>query len=529
MTRSAAIAPLLTPLTLAACAGSGDAPPPMGLAGRPAAAAIEADPYFEAAQATLAERRAVRPITGRAKNAIIFLADGMGPTTVTAARIFDGQSRGEAGEENYLSFERMPHLALAKTYNTDAQTPDSAGTMSAIVTGVKTKIGVISMTDAVVRGECAASRGAEAPTLVELAEQAGMATGVISTARLTHATPAAAYAHSPDRNWERDTNLPEEAVENGCRDIARQLIEFPYGDGLELAMGGGRSNFLPIEAKDPEDGDAAGGRKDGRNLIDEWNAKSDSHVAVVDQQGFDALDPSDAPRVLGLFERSHMEYEADRKADAGGEPSLAEMTRFAIDLLSREEDGFVLVVEAGRVDHAHHAGNAARALGDAQAFSEAIAAALDMTSPEETLIVATADHGHTLTIAGYPRKGNNILGLVENPAGVFSGRFARAADGKGYTTLGYANGPGSVIFGLKNAKRAAPNPTETTNVSYRQQAAIPLGSETHGGQDVAIYASGPGAYLFDGTVEQNYIFHVVDDALRLRRRTKKHSAHGGRL
>ena len=120
-------------------------------------AAVE-DPYYSAAQSELERRREIKPIKRRARNVILFLADGMGPTTVAATRIFDGQTRGEQGEENYLSFEAFPHLAMAKTYNTDAQTPDSAGTMSAIVTGVKTKIGVISMTDAVVTGDCAASK-----------------------------------------------------------------------------------------------------------------------------------------------------------------------------------------------------------------------------------------------------------------------------------------------------------------------------------------------------------------------------------
>ncbi|MBI1394230.1 MAG: alkaline phosphatase [Alphaproteobacteria bacterium] len=497
---------LASTLALSGAAAAADAP-----------ARVDDDPWFEDAQAALAARLAVKPITGPAKNAIIFLADGMGPTTVTAARIFDGQSRGESGEENVLAFERLPHLALAKTYNTNAQTPDSAGTMSAIVTGVKTKIGVISMTDAVAPGNCAASKGADAATLVELAEQAGLATGVISTARLTHATPAAVYAHAPDRNWERDTNLPAEAQANGCRDIARQLIEFPYGDGLEVAMGGGRSHFLPVERADPEYPDTTGGRRDGRDLAAEWTAKSADHVVVHDRAGFDGL--SDKARVLGLFEPSHMQYEADRAGDRGGEPSLAEMTAKAIDIMSRQKAGYVLIVEGGRVDHAHHAGNAARALGDAKAFAEAVAVAIDKTSRKDTLIVATADHGHTLTIAGYPKRGNPILGLVEAPGGAAAEGEPVGADAKRYTTLGYANGPGSVLFGAAaDGGRREPTGDEAADLSYRQQAAIPMGSETHGGQDVAIYAGGPSAYLFDGTVEQNYIFHVVDHALRLRAR-----------
>ncbi|MEL7487131.1 MAG: alkaline phosphatase [Pseudomonadota bacterium] len=477
------------------------------------------DPWFIAAQETFAAKRAVKPNKRKAKNVILFVADGMGPTTVTAARIFDGQSRGEEGEENFLSFEEFPHIAMAKTYNTNAQTPDSAGTMSAIVTGVKTKAGVISMSDKAIRGRCTGVDAARVATLGEFAEAAGLATGVVSTARLTHATPAAVYAHSPDRNWESDGSLPEQATAAGCVDIAQQLIDFPYGDGLEVAMGGGRSNFLPDNVADPEDADSKGRRRDGRNLVEEWKAKSENHVFVYDQAGFDAL--GDDARVLGLFERSHMKYEADRENDAGGEPSLAEMTAKAIDILSRDKDGFFLMVEAGRVDHAHHGGNAARALRDTQAFSEAVATARAMTNSRDTLIIATADHGHTLAFQGYPVKGNNILGLANAffsrpPAGA---NTALAGDGKPYTTLSYANGPGSVFVGDDwKEGRPAPTAEEVADVNYRQQAIIPSPSETHGGQDVTIYADGPHAYLFDGVVEQNYVFHVIYEAMRLQKR-----------
>lgn len=492
----------------------------------PAAALAEpaspsADKYFIEGQSTLQARKAIKENRKPAKNVILFVGDGLDPTTITAARIFDGQTRGEPGEENFLAFERFPHVAMSKTYNTNAQTPDSAGTMSAMATGVKTKMGAISVTDAAKIGDCASSLGAQAETFVELAERAGLATGVVTTTRLTHATPAAAFAHVPDRDWERDTNLPEGAFAAGCRDIASQLIDFRYGDGVDVAMGGGRVNFLPAEMADPEDQNAKGGRRDGRDLIAEWTAKSNSHAYVWNREGFDAVNPAAGPRVLGLFEPSHMEYEADRASDAGGEPSLAEMTRKAIDILSRDKDGFVLLVEGGRIDHAHHAGNAARALKDTQAFSEAVAAAVGMTSAKDTLIIVTADHGHTLTFAGYPRKGSDILGLatasLEDQSSADG--YALAGDGKPYTTLGYANGPGSVFFGKeKTGERKAPTAEEAKDLSYRQQATIPSPSESHGGQDVTIYATGPRAYLLGGVVEQNYIFHVIDDALSLRKR-----------
>lgn len=497
-----------------------------GLAGPAAAQSMaETDSYFLGGQADLEARATLKLNRRRAKNVILFVADGLDVTTITAARIYDGQRRGEEGEENALSFEGFPHVGLVKTYNTDRQTPDSAGTMTAMVTGVKTKAGVVSLTDKAKRGDCASARGARTATLVELAETAGLATGVVSTARLTHATPAAAYAHSPDRNWESDLNLPDSAVEAGCVDIARQLIEFPYGDGLEVAMGGGRSSFLPKDAPDHEDEDARGNRSDGRDLVREWTAKSDAHVYVWDRTGFDGLDASADQKVLGLFERSHMKYELDRPGDGAGEPSLEEMTRWAVERLARNRRGFILIVEAGRVDHAHHAGNAKRALSDAQEFAEAVAAADALTRDADTLIIVTADHGHTMSLGGYGRKGGDILGLAEIIGEDGAPKLLLASDRKPYTTLLYANGPGAVFYGAPvSVGRPALASEAVASPAYLQQAVVPLAAETHGGQDVSIYAKGPRAYLFGGVMEQSYIFHAIDRALNLRRSALKAAA-----
>lgn len=482
------------------------------------------DAYFVDAEAALAARKAQKANRKPARNVILFVGDGMDPTTLTAARIYDGQARGEPGEENLLSFERFPFLAMAKTYNTDAQTPDSAGTMSAMMTGVKTKMGVISLTDAARFGDCASSKAAHAETLAERAEKAGLATGVVTTTRLTHATPAAVFAHAPDRNWEADSNLPEAAVADGCKDIARQLLEFSSGDGVDVALGGGRGQFHPAEKADPEQPALKGLRRDGRDLAAEWAATGDGAVYVEDKAGFDAADPKTTRRLLGLFEPGHMQYELDRSADAAGEPSLADMTAKSIEILSRNPKGYFLMVEAGRIDHAHHAGNAARALKDTQALSEAVAKARAMTSEKDTLIIVTADHGHTIAFAGYPKRGSPILGLATSTLEDANQKdgYALAGDGKPYTTLSYANGPGSVLIGQKSAgERPTLTQAEATDPAFRQPALMPSYSETHGGQDVTIYASGPGAYLFTGLVEQNYVYHVVNDALRLGQRLRR--------
>ena len=471
------------------------------------AASAPHDAWFAAGQQALAERRAVRPIDGPARNVILFVGDGIGPTTVAAARIFDGQSRGEPGEENLLSFERFPHVAYAKTYTTDRQVSDSAGTMSAMMTGVKTKSGVLSVSEAVIRKDCASGLAAELPTLGELAKQAGLAVGIVTTSDVTDATPGAVYAHAADRSWKHDGALPDGAAEAGCRDIARQLIEFPYGGGLDLVLGGGRAYFLPDTVADLEQADKAGVRGDGRNLIDEWRAKSPNHRFVWNAQGFDAI-AAGGP-VLGLFERGKMRFETDRSQDVAGEPSLTEMTAKAIELMSSTPGGYFLVVESARIDHAHHGGNAYRALSETQEFARAVATARAMTDTQDTLIIVTADHGHTLAFQGYPPKGNAILGLASDAA---------YGDRKPYTTLVYANGRGSPFYG--DTTEGRPAPENVFDKDYRQQALVPTWNQTHGGQDTGIYASGPNAHLFGGVVEQNYVFHVIDDALRLRGRAQ---------
>ena len=167
--------------------------------------------------------------SNKAKNIIFVVGDGMGVSTLTAARIFIGQQQGFLGEEFALSFEHFPHSALIKTYNVDLQTPDSAGTMSALMTGIKTNEGIISLPDSTVRGDCNPS--ASLPTFVDLAKAKGKSTAMVTTARVTHATPATTYAHSSDRNWESDHALPQLAKDSGCLDIASQFV---HSDALSL-------------------------------------------------------------------------------------------------------------------------------------------------------------------------------------------------------------------------------------------------------------------------------------------------------
>ena len=441
-----------------------------------------------------------------AKNVIFFLGDGMGISTVTAARIFAGQSAGATGEEYDLAFDRFPHLALIKTYNTNAQVPDSAGTITAITTGEKTRIGVLGVNGSVERDDCAAALTNTLPTLAELAEQKGMSTGIVSTARITHATPAGAYAHSPNRNWESSVSTPDQAEALGCKDIALQLVEMSHGDGLDVILGGGRREFLPIEADDPEYPSRPGLRDDSRNLIDEWLAADSKRQFTWRGDEFAQWLASDEPvddQLMGLFEPSHMKYEADRQRDPGKEPSLQDMTALAVKQLAENDQGYFLLVEAGRIDHAHHFSNAYRALTDTVALSDAVQWAVENVDLADTLIVVTADHSHTMTISGYPRRGNPILGTVETEPG----KPILDATGVPYTTLSYANGPGY--------KKQRPNLSKinTQDPDYQQLGTVPTQSETHAGEDVAAFAVGQNAAAVRGVMEQNRLYDVMYDVL----------------
>ncbi|WP_428027343.1 alkaline phosphatase [Altererythrobacter sp.] len=431
---------------------------------------------------------------GKARNVILFIGDGMGISTITAARIYAGQKLGQTGEEYVLPFERFENVALVKTYNTDAQVPDSAGTASAMNTGLKTRIGMLGVGPEAPRDDCAASLEHHLPTLGEQALQHGLALGVVSTARITHATPAAVYAHVPDRDWEADAAIPAEQRGKGCKDIAAQLVETDF----DVALGGGRGAFFGAEK---------GGRRlaADADLPGAWSARTGG--AFVESQTELAAAPLDKP-VLGLFTPSHLSYMADRKATSS-EPTLTEMTAEAIKRLSRDPDGYYLMVEGGRIDHAHHAGQAGYALEETVEFARAIQYALDHTDPADTMILVTADHSHVFTMAGYPKRGNPILGLVVPPgegddehAGS-SGGPTLAKDGKPYTTLGYMNGPGAI---------AGERPDPETGIHAHQQALVPTGSETHGGEDVALYGNGPGAERVRGVIEQNLIYDIMRKA-----------------
>ncbi|XP_044138393.1 alkaline phosphatase-like [Bufo gargarizans] len=462
----------------------------------------EKDPEYwrNQAQDTLKQALGLQQLNTKiAKNIIMFLGDGMGVSTVTATRIFKGQLAGKPGEETMLEMDKFPYVALAKTYNTDAQVPDSAGTATAYLCGVKANEGTVGVNAAAVRGQCNTTKGNEVNSILKWAKEAGKSVGVVTTTRVNHATPSAAYAHCVNRDWYSDKEMPTDAVEGGCKDIAWQLIHnIP---DIEVIMGGGRKYMFPKNTPDveyPKDEKANGTRLDGLNLTQVWREKKPHNKAahyVWNRQQLMALRPQDVDYLMGLFEPGDLVYELDRNKTS--DPSLSEMTTVAINILKKNPKGFFLLVEGGRIDHGHHDGKAQQALNEAVQMDVAIGLAGSMTSVDDTLTVVTADHSHVFTFGGYTYRGNSIFGLAPAPSDI---------DQKPYTSILYGNGPG---YRMVDGSRENVSTVDYTKSSYQAQSAVPLSQETHGGEDVAVFAKGPMAHLLHGVHEQNYIPHVM--------------------
>ncbi|XP_054838945.1 alkaline phosphatase-like [Eublepharis macularius] len=446
------------------------------------------------AKQTLESALRLTPVANRAKNIILFLGDGMGIPTITAARIYKGQLAGGSGEEAVLAMEKFPYVALSKTYNVDRQVSDSAGTGTAYLCGVKTNAKTLGVSATAVYGQCNTTFGNEVYSILHRAKLGGKAVGIVTTTRVQHASPGASYAHSVNRSWYSDEDLPEDAIQQGCKDIAYQLV---HNTDINVILGGGRRYMTPKWSPDPEypdDPEKNGTRKDGLNLIEMWLSAKEGAQYVWNKTGLEAVDENSTDYLLGLFEPKDMAFELDRNSTT--DPSIVEMTEVAIRILSRNPKGFFLFVEGGRIDHGHHSGKAKQALTEAVMMDRAVERAGELTNASETLTVITADHSHVFTFGGSTPRGNNIFGLAPKSA----------TDKRPYTSILYGNGPGYV---LKDGKRPDVRSTDFDDKDYRQQAAVPLEMETHGGEDVAILAKGPMAHLFHGIQEQNYIPHVM--------------------
>ncbi|HET9234059.1 MAG TPA: alkaline phosphatase [Candidatus Eisenbacteria bacterium] len=418
--------------------------------------------------------RSANETTKPSRGVILFIGDGMGMATVTAARIHKGYlEKKTPPASGVLVLDQAPRGATVRTYAADCMISDSAAGATALACGHKTVNGALSASPRPGGGVDTLT------TLLELAESHGLATGLVTTTTITHATPASFYAHTLDRGREVD--------------IALEAIPGPrnprIGDGVEVLLGGGRDFWIPK-------GMGTGKREDGRNLIDEMLRAG--YAAVDSAAQLEEAVAAGRTKIIGLFSSSHLEYEADRPFRGRHQPTLSQMTRAAIQVLSRNKDGYFLMVEGGRIDHALHFNNAYRAVTDMLEFDRAIGEALKLVGPE-TLILITADHDHTMVLSGEPAP----------EADVFS-QAGKDMNGKPFTTLIFGNGPTAAL--------AAPDtltPDTLLAPDFKERSGIPMPYEEHGGQDVPLYAFGPETYLrlITGSMENTDVHDVLRAAM----------------
>ncbi|CAH3023820.1 unnamed protein product [Porites evermanni] len=345
-----------------------------------------------------------------------------------------------------------------------------------------------------------------------------MSTGIVTTTRVTHATPACSYAHSANRGWESDANINKSVGDDGskCKDIALQLVEYPYGDGIEVVFAGGRRKLMHKNQTDPEYPDKKGERLDGRDLIKEWVNKHQNSKYVWNKTEFEKINVEEVDHVLGTKHFMRNKGGEGR----GGSPAPPRDPPLPLTLrLNSLPPSPRLRWLSLLWDLASHPGR----LNIERTISL-------LTAPEiikksyETLITVTADHSHVFTIGGYPKRGNPVFGIIQE----VDNTLTVDTENRTYTTLGYADGPG----GLNGSRQDLRN-IDTADKDFLQQATVLLAeSESHGSEDVGVFADGPGAYLFHGVVEQQYVFHVMDYALCLseskQKSCEKHVNRGGK-
>lgn len=435
-----------------------------------------------------------------AKNVIFFLGDGMSIPTLAASRMYMGQMQGHTGEEAQLSFEEFPNVGLVKTYCVDKQVADSACSATAYLCGVKANYATIGVTAAVKYNNCAGSINPKnhVHSIMSWAQAAGKATGIVTTTRVTHASPAGTYAHVANRDWECDADVAARHENpDKCPDIAAQLVRSDPGRNFKVILGGGRRKFIPANEKDPTG--RPGQRQDGANLISEWYYSKPTGSAryVTNKTELMGVNFNETEYLMGLFQSDHLKYHMD--SDYHEDPSLSDLTYAAIKTLEKHEKGFVLFVEGGKIDLAHHETKARKSLDETVQFAEAVLLATQHTNSDNTLIVVTADHAHTMSLSGYSKRGHDILGVSNTIS---------EADKRVYTTLSYANGPGGPAPD-ERGNRANITLQMISNKEFQYPKIVPLKYETHGGDDVALFAYGPWSHLFNGMYEQNVIPHLI--------------------
>lgn len=421
-------------------------------------------------------------ITKKAKNIILFIGDGMGPSTIAAARIYKNQRMiNSTLPDINLSFDSFANVGLVKTHSVDDYVADSSSTATAILTGIKVRSKVVGVGPDVYFEDCSSHVPVRdnLKSIGTMFYETNRSVGIVTTTRITHATPSALYAHVASRKWEY--NVP---INCPIDDIALQL--FKNAEKFKVILGGGSDYFIPKSLN--------GSREDGRNLLLEWKQKMQHYksILVTNFTSLRDIDLSQTDYLFGLFGKSHLDYDSER----GDQPSLTDLTDTAIKVLSTNENGYFLLVEGGRIDHGHHNSKAILAILETLALDKAVSHAVKSTSFDDTLIIVTADHSHVFTVGSYEHRDVDIT--KKNNA-----IFGTEMDKKGHTSLLYANGPG-----FQSPRLNITDITDFT-LNHVYSSGIPLEQETHGGEDIAVYVEGPWGHLINGLHQQSYIAYLM--------------------
>lgn len=403
----------------------------------------------------------------KAENIIYMIPDGFNADYATNYRHYKGES---AVWDNHLQ-------GMYTTYSADSNITDSAAAGTAMATGVKTNNGVIGLDP----------EGNPQQTILEASQNKDMSTGLVATSTITHATPAAFGAHVDDRNKETE--------------IARQLID----NEIDVLLGGGKNNFLP---------ESAGGNQEETNVLQQ--AEEQGYQLIENRnQLLEADIDLENENLLGLFADDAMSPELHR--DTEEEPSLAEMTQTAIDTLNKDEDGFFLMVEGSQIDWAGHDNDAAWAMTDVGAFEEAVQEAMDFAEKDgNTLVVVGGDHETGGMTAGANGSGtanpellHSVTATGENIAADLNEDRSNTKEVVGnYTDMELSE---EEIQSIQEAE----DPKMAINAVISAKANVGWTSTNHTGVDIPVYAYGPGADQFSGSLDNTDLPKIIADAAEM--------------
>lgn len=414
-----------------------------------------------------------KPSRNHPTNVILMVGDGMGFSQVTAAAYV----KGEGVTPGSLHMLNLNPYGNVTTHSHNSVVTDSAAAATALASGHKTDNGHL--------GEGPDFRRVR--TVLEVAEQKGMKTGLVTTARLTHATPGAFVAHVRDRHEENQ--------------VADQLLQ----RRVDVMMGGGLRHFLPA--------DQGGQRQDGKNLLDE--ARNRGYTVVKNDH---QLQQAGDGKLLGLFNLSHMTYDLDRELT--DEPSLAEMTQQAIRRLQRGGKGFFLMVEGGRIDHAGHANDPAANIRETLAFDQAVREAARFAGKDgNTLLMVTADHetgGMSVGANGEKAFHKEVIRKVKRSAHFIAGKLK--PDG---SNLEEMLGRYAGIRDLKREEKqkilSAGEKEEGIARVISDRALIGWTTHTHTAMNVPLFCGGLCSERPQGTIDNTDIARIIFDAIGKKR------------